>query len=292
MWKVYFTLNKPSRLEANSEIDGVKVSIRENSKELIVENTDASDETDAQQKALTVANRFLDALSWKADTTLAIDTATRRVERIGPTGQKQVSTTVSESIRGTERSILVKKDSSGNVIEVRDSSKLGRIEIKPSPSEAASHYRHAHLTDDPFNRFHDLYLAAENVASKIQALKGLSRSEVKQLSESGQSCEEGLLRLALEESFGSNQQHLRQTAKNLPEFDESQELMPQVARILFRGYRCQVSHSKASQDKKIPFNPEDEKQVRAALPLMEFVARSLLEYEENSLLNQGLAMRN
>lgn len=282
MWKVYFNLNEPSRLEANSEINGVNVYISEGSKQLVVENIAASDETDAQQKALTVANRFLDAL-WRFDTTLAIDEASRCVEHISPSGKKQVYVTVADSVRIGEHVRVVKKDSSNNIIEVYDSSKPGRIEIKPS--EAASYFRHAHLTGDPFNRFHNLYLAAENIASKIQGLKGLSKSGVKQLSDSGQSYEEGLLRLALDECFASNLQSLNKVAKSLPEFDDARELVSQVVKILYTGYRCQLNHSKTSQDKKIPFNPEDEKEVRAALPLMEFVARSLLQYEENSLLN-------
>ncbi|GAI20065.1 unnamed protein product [marine sediment metagenome] len=45
-----------------------------------------------------------------------------------------------------------------------------------------------------------------------------------------------------------------------------------------------MDHSKALRDKKIPSNPQDEKEVKAALPLMEFVAKSFLQYEENSLV--------
>jgi hypothetical protein len=282
MWKVYFNLNKPSPLEANSEVNGMKVSVSQRSKQLIVENIDVCDETDAHQKALTTANQFLDTLSWKYRTTLAIDEASRCVEHISPSGQKQLYVTVADSFRVGEHIRVVKKDSSGNIIEVYDSSKPGKIEVKPS--EAASHFRHAHLTDDPFNRFHDLYLAAENIASKIQGLKGLNKSAVKQLSESGQSYEEGLLRLALDECFSSNLQSLNQVAKKLPDFDDAREVVPQVAKMLYTGYRCQLNYSKALGDKKIPFNPEDKKEVGDALPLMEFVARSLLQYEENSLL--------
>jgi hypothetical protein len=39
-------------------------------------------------------------------------------------------------------------------------------------------------------------------------------------------------------------------------------------------------HAKAFEDKKVPFNPQDEKEVKAALPTMDFVAKSLLEYEQ------------
>jgi hypothetical protein len=128
MWKVYFNLNEPSPLEANSEINGVKVNINQRSKHLVVENIAASDETDAQQKALTIANRFLDALCWRFGNTLAIDTATRGVERIDSTGQNRFIT-VSDSGRGTEHFRLEKKDSSGNIIEVIDSRKRGKKKL-------------------------------------------------------------------------------------------------------------------------------------------------------------------
>ncbi len=250
MWKVYFNLTKLSRLEANSEINGMNVSISRDSKQLVVENIDACDETDAHQKALTAANQFLNGL-WKYYSYLDIDSSSRHVE--SHTGQKRVYVTMQASVGIASQLTAVKKDSSGNIIEVYDSSKPGKIDVKPS--EAASHFRHAHLTDDPFDRFPNLYLAAENIASKIQGLKGLSKSGVKQLSESRQSYEEGLLRLALDECFASNLRSLNQVAKSLPEFDDSREVVPQVAKILYKGYRCQLNHSKALEDKKLPFAP-------------------------------------
>lgn len=283
MWKVYFNLNKPSPVEANSEINGIKLAVNRDSAQLVAELVEACDNADAQQKALPIANQFLGKLCWKYHTCLSIDIATQHVEHTNPAGQKQASITIGDGpIDVSERVILVKKDSSGNVLEVSDSSKLGTIEVKSS--EAASYYYHAHLSDDPFNKFRDLYLAAENVASKIQATKGLSQKEVKRLSESGKSYEEGLLKLALDECFASNPLSLKKAAKNLPEFDDSQEVIAQVAKTLYNGYRCQLNHSKASENKKTPFNPQDEKEVRAALPLTEFVAKSLLQYEDNSLL--------
>jgi hypothetical protein len=278
MWKVYFNLNKLSPLEANSDINGVAVSISKGSKQLIVENIDAYDEADARRKALSTANQFLNGL-WKHNSYLDIDPSSQHVE--SSSGQKRGYVSMQASVLITSQLTAVKKDPSGNIIEVRDSSRPGRIEVKPS--EAAGYYRHAHLTNDPFNRFRDLYLAAENVASKIQMAKGLSKNELKRLSESGESREEGLLRLALDECFGSDPHSLKQIAKNLPDFDDAQQAIPQVAKILFRGYRCQLNHSKASENKKIPFNPEDEKEVKAALPLMEFVAKSLLQYEESEV---------
>lgn len=281
MWKVYFNLTKPSQLEASSEINEMKLSVTKGSDQLVVEFANAGDEADANQRALVAANQFLDSLCPKYNSAFEIDPNSQHVENIDPTGPKHIYISAHASVGITSQVTAVKKDSSGHIIQVYDSSKLGRIETKPS--EAASYYRHAHLTNDPFNKFRDLYLAAENVASKIQVAKNLNKNRIKQLSESRQSYEEGLLRLALDECFGSNQQSLKQTAKNLPELDQSQEAIPQVAKILYNGFRCQLNHSKALQNKKIPFNPEDEKEVKASLPLMEFVAKSLLQYEEASL---------
>ena len=166
MWKVYFYLTKPSPLEANAEINGIKAQVSKGSDQLVVEFDEAYDEADALQKARTAANRFLDALSWKFGASFAIDQATQRVEHVSPSGQKQFNVIGSGSIKPTGSLTAVKKDSSDNIIEVCDSSKPGKIDVKQS--EAASYFRHAHSTDDPFNKFHDFYLAAENVASKIQ----------------------------------------------------------------------------------------------------------------------------
>jgi len=281
MWKVYFNLNKPSQLEASSEINEMKLSVTKGSDQLVVEFANAGDEADANQRALVAANQFLDFLCPKYNSAFEIDPNSQHVENIDPTGPKHIYISAHASVGITSQVTAVKKASSGHVIEVYDSSKPGRIETKPS--EAASYYRHAHLTDDPFNRFHDLYLAAENVASKIEKAKRLGKSEIKQLSQSKQSFEEGLLKLALDECSGSDPPSLKQVAKNLPDFDDAQETIPQVAKILYNGYRCQLNHSKAAENKKIPFNPQDEKEVKAALPLMEFVAKSLLQYEEASL---------
>ncbi|MBN1375677.1 MAG: hypothetical protein JXA01_05945, partial [Dehalococcoidia bacterium] len=48
-------------------------------------------------------------------------------------------------------------------------------------------------------------------------------------------------------------------------------------------YRNKITHSKTA---KCPFNPlkeEDIEQVRKVLPLMDYIARSLLQYEEDNL---------
>ncbi|GAI23516.1 unnamed protein product, partial [marine sediment metagenome] len=44
MWKVYFNLTTPSPLEANLEINGMKVSVSQGSDQLVVELVEACDD--------------------------------------------------------------------------------------------------------------------------------------------------------------------------------------------------------------------------------------------------------
>ena len=62
--------------------------------------------------------------------------------------------------------------------------------------------------------------------------------------------------------------------------DDVQQTIPRVVEMLYVSHRCQIMHAKSSEDKKVPFNAQDEKEVKAALPTMDFVAKSLLEYEQ------------
>lgn len=273
MWTVYLTLNRPSPLAAHSETSGLKVEVEENSSQVAIHNVDAADGDEARGKALSAANQFLNTLSWKHDCHLAVGSNAERVEYVTPTGQKHVSVRVGDgSISIRERAIVVKKDASGNIIEARDSQKLGRIGVKPS--DAAAYYRQAHLTNDPFERFRNLYLAVENIADRIRTDKGLSK---KQFSE------HSLLQLALDTCFAKDMQPLIKVAKRVYALDKKQGIIPKVAEILYKALRCQLNHSKASEDKKVPFNPQDEEEVKSALPLMDLVAKSLLGYEESSL---------
>ncbi len=55
-------------------------------------------------------------------------------------------------------------------------------------------------------------------------------------------------------------------------------------RFLYVKNRVQLNHSKASKNKKIPFNPNDEWEVQVSLPLAELVAKSLTSYEDTHLI--------
>ena len=148
---------------------------------------------------------------------------------------------------------------------------LNKVEIRLS--DAKTYYRKAALSQDPFDKFRNIYLAIENVASKIAATKGEnSRSELK------------LLQFALKECFSSNRQVLEEHSHAIG-FEHTGDIFLDVATFLYKKNRVQLSHSKASEKKKIPFKPDDEREVQSSLHLVEFVAESLLSYEDAYLLS-------
>jgi len=148
---------------------------------------------------------------------------------------------------------------------------LNKVEIRPS--DAKTYYRKAALSQDPFDKFRNLYLAIENVASKIAAAKGKHfRFELE------------LLQFALKECFFSNRQLLEEHSHAYG-FENTGDIFLDAATFLYKKNRVQLSHSKASEDKKIPFNPADEREVQGSLYLAEFVAGSLISYEDTNLLS-------
>jgi len=150
---------------------------------------------------------------------------------------------------------------------------LNKVETKPS--DAKSYYRRAAISEDPFDKFRNLYLAIENVASKIAAAEG---------EHFGYGQELGLLKFALQECFSSNTKLLEEHSHGYG-FKNTGDIFLDVATFLYKKNRVQLSHSKASEEKKIPFNPAHERQVQGSLHLAEFVAGSLISYEDTNLLS-------
>jgi hypothetical protein len=68
-------------------------------------------------------------------------------------------------------------------------------------------------------------------------------------------------------------------------FDNTGDIFLDVATFLYKKNRVQLSHSKATKNKKIPFNPHDEREVEVSLTLAELVAKALLSYEDTHLLS-------
>jgi hypothetical protein len=270
-WSIRFNLTTPSSVNAYAVTDGATVEVHKNSPDIDVTGLIANEEEDAIATARFSGDIFLNKLSWGYGRHLEIACPTR-VTHILPSGQEDVKN-IEPQIMPSGSIELRITDPFGNV--VADSTELSRIEVRRS--QAAFYYRRAHLAFDPFDKFRNFYLAAENIADRIRIKKELDKKDV------GNPYEQKLLELALRVLFGDAPQPLSQIAKTLPDFDNALETIPAVAKVLFKGYRCQLNHSKASESKRIPFNPQDEKEVKNALPVIEFLAKSLLDYEETHI---------
>ena len=276
-------LNEPSPRRNYSEISGLRVEIQENSSQIVVYDVDAASEHEAYEKALSAANHFLNTLSWQLDVHLNVKRESTSVDLTDSDGRKSVFIILgvaSIDAKGMPLKVVI-TDAYGNMIpQTNDSEKLTRIDA--NASEAAAFHRQAHLTNNPFERFRNLYLTAENIADRIRTKKGLSKQQL-QKTYKATSREEALLQFALDQCFKSNLEPLKQVAAKASTIDDEQPLIPQVAKILYKGYRCQLNHSKYSENKKVPFNRKDEEDVEKAIPLMDLLAKSLLKYEETSL---------
>jgi hypothetical protein len=279
MWTVTFSLNKPSRFEAYSERDGTTVEVKEDSAKVVISSIQATDIDEARREAFLAANQLLSALSWRFGEHLAIK-GEPNVEHADPSGKKQIFLQLQERVAISEKVILVRKDASGNVVEVLDSQKLGKISVRHS--DAADFYRRGHLADHPFEKFANLYKVAENIGDKIRTIKGHTKESLERVY-GRRSYEMDVLELALDECLGGDLSPLLRAAGGALGSDDVQQPIPRIVEMLYKANRCQIMHAKASGGKKVPFNPQDERDVTAILPLMDFVARSLLAHEQTLL---------
>ena len=63
------------------------------------------------------------------------------------------------------------------------------------------------------------------------------------------------------------------------------DIIKAIAFNLNENYRTYLFHAKSTMNKYIPFNEEDEWKVQRILPLVEFLAKSLISYEDDNLLS-------
>jgi hypothetical protein len=125
------------------------------------------------------------------------------------------------------------------------------------------------LTKDLFDRFRNFYLAIENISDQIRLSK--ERKRVK---------DQKLLEIGLRETFKNKSKALRNIAHNTTKLDLTKDMFFEVAQYLYKSHRCQLNHAKANKDKKVPFNPQDEIEVRNAMPLIVFVVKSMLSFQD------------
>lgn len=221
-----------------------------------VRNVEADSHEDAANKARPKADSFLNELSLQYEINLEIGNGYTVGPQDSPTTRHIKKYTMKVKTLGGHRKKIPRV--------------LKEVEIKPS--DAKAYYRKAAISQDTFDKFRNLYLAIENVASKIALAKGeRSRSELK------------ILNFALQECFVSQEQLLKDNSHAYG-FENTGDIFGDVARFLYRTNRVQLNHSKAGEDKKVPFNPDDEWRVRVSLHLAELVAKSLISYEDTHLL--------
>jgi len=223
-----------------------------------VRNVEADSTEDAANKARPKANALLDELCCQCEINLEIGNGWTVMLQDSPTTRHIKTYDLKLKLKGGHRK------------------KFPRMlkEIRIKPSDAKTYYRKAVISNDPFDEFRNLYLAIENVASKIAVAKVKGSCRVLELD---------LLRIALQKCFSSNKQLLEEHS-HVYSFENSGDIFLDVATFLYKRNRVQLSHSKASEDKKLPFNPDDEWEVQVSLPLAELVAISLLSYEDTHLL--------
>jgi hypothetical protein len=222
-----------------------------------VRNIDADSIDDAANKASPKANALLDELCRQYGINLEIGNGWTVMLQDSPTTRHIKKLHLKIYTRGGHRKRIPRV--------------LNEVEIRPS--DAKTYYRKAAISQDPFDKFRNLYLAIENVASKIGAAKDKHFRYEWQL-----------LKFALQECFSSNKQLLEEHS-HVYDFENTGDIFLDVATFLYKKNRVQLSHSKASERKKIPFNPADEWEVQVSLPLAELVAESLLSYEDAHLLS-------
>ena len=222
-----------------------------------VRNVEADSIEDAENKARPKANALLDELCRQYEIKLEIGNGCTIMQQDSPTTRHIKKFDMKVFTRGGHRKRIPRV--------------LNKVEIRPS--DAKTYYRKAALSQDPFDKFRNLYLVIENVASKIAVVKGKHfRSELE------------LLQFALKECFSSNRQLLEEHS-HVYGFEKTGDIFLDVATFLYKKNRVQLTHSKASEKKKIPFNPADEWEVQVSLPLAELVAEYLLSYEDAHLLS-------
>ena len=201
-----------------------------------VRNVRADSAEDAENKAMPKANEFLDELCRQYEIKLEIGNGCTIMQQDSPT---------TRHIKKFDMKVFTTGGHRKRIPRV-----LNKVEIRPS--DAKTYYRKAALSQDTFDKFRNLYLVIENVASKIAVAKGEHPPS-----------ESELLQFALKECFSSNRQLLEEHS-HVYGFESTGDIFLDVATFLYKRNRVQLSHSKASEKRKIPFNTADEWEVQVS----------------------------
>lgn len=217
-----------------------------------VRNIEADSDINADGQARLKAEAFLNELCWRYGINLEIGNGWTVMLQDSPTTRHIKYFVLKVGVRGGHRRKYPRT--------------LKEIVIKPSDSKAL--YRKASISQDPRDKFREFFLVIENIASKI----------VRDWSN-----ETELIKGALQICFSSRLHELEQFVQSYS-FIYDRDVIDGVSSELYGNYRTKLFHAKAKRNKQIPFNPEDERKVQRILPLAEFVAKSLISYEDTNLL--------
>jgi len=219
-----------------------------------VRNVQAESPDEAENKARVKAEAFLNELSWQHQINLEVGNSWTIAPQDSPSTRHIKYLTLKEGgFKGGHR--------------IKYPRIIKEVVIRSSDSKAL--YRKAEISQEPRDKFRELFLVIENIASKIV---NNYRNETE------------LIRKALRICFSSRLQELEHFVQSYG-FTYNRDVIDGVSSELYGNYRTQLFHAKAKRNKQIPFNPEDERKVQRILPLAEFVAKSLISYEDTNLLS-------
>jgi hypothetical protein len=222
---------------------------------VVVRNIEADSHEDAREKAEPRAQAFLNELCWRYGIVLELGN--------GSTSAIQEDITI-RHLHRTHVKILLKGGHRPKFPKT-----LKQVTIQPS--DAKSLYRKAMISKDPRDKFRELFLVVENIATKI--VPSWKKKTMRHL-----------LTSAIKKCFTFRLNELEDFTKSY-HFKYEGDIIKAIVSNLIENYRTYLFHAKSTMNKYIPFNEEDEWKVRRILPLVEFLAKSLISYEDDNLLS-------
>lgn len=262
-WNIVFHLNRASRKTASGNEREMVAKVERGSATLRVTGVEADTDDEAHESAESFGNRLLDDLATGHNEALKIEGPDWGSETMNPDGGKSIRMRESASITVSGSLTTRHFDANGNLLGDYDSENLGRIDVKNS--NARRYYRQALLSKDAFDRFRNLYLASENIAADARR--------------QGRTKDMTSLEQAINMCFSGAR--LKDLAARIPMTcsSTSGQPVPNVVAAFLKGIRDQLNHS-ATSNIKVPYNSNDQEAVRSAMPLLEFVTKGLLDFEE------------
>jgi len=220
-----------------------------------VRNVEADSPDEAEYKARHEANHFLNELSWQYERNL------------------EISNHLTYMLQGSPipRHIMEFRGKTFTTGGRRKRGPTVLIEIKVKPSASKAYFRKAAISNDSFDIFRNYYLAIETVASKIAVKINICNYT-----------DGELIKIALRECFSSDLELLEDNC-SIPGIKTTDDIIEDIAALLFKEYRCALNHAKNERNNKIPFDDDDEQKVSSVLPLTKFIVNSLINYEDNNL---------